>query len=268
MKIFLSECEVAYDTYTFPYAIYCKRENPAETPEIYQKGFLPFSGDSGLDGDYFYLARSLRVNLSKFSDSSENRRIHRKAGLLFYAISLESIDKSNFDTEDPSFRNLCLDYATRRYKAGSMDGTRLSYVTSRKLLNHYFVLKDGHKILGYVFAPMYGDIIHYWFSFFDYEYMESGFPLGKYLMWRTIKWAKQQGEYKYFYLGTCYKTSSLYKVRDHSGIEFFDGNSWNNDVKILKTLCINDDAREQKSDLFKSDLDIVDSLYRNILHQK
>ena len=45
---------------------------------------------------------------------------------------------------------------------------------------------------------------------------------------------------KYIYLGTCYGEKALYKVRDFKGIEFYDGNKWMKDNKILKDLCKSD----------------------------
>ena len=51
--------------------------------------------------------------------------------------------------------------------------------------------------------------------------------------------AKNQ-KINFVYLGTCYGKKALYKVRDFKGIEFYDGNGWNNDVKILKKLCKED----------------------------
>ena len=44
----------------------------------------------------------------------------------------------------------------------------------------------------------------------------------------------------FVYLGTCYGKKALYKVRDFKGIEFYDGNEWNDNVKVLKKLCKKD----------------------------
>jgi arginine-tRNA-protein transferase len=72
-------------------------------------------------------------------------------------------------------------------------------------------------------------------------------------MWRTIHWAKDNG-LRYVYLGTAYKTSSLYKVRDHKGIEFFDGAGWNSDLDQLHRLCLMDEeSANRDSDRFKEE---------------
>ena len=77
MKIFRSESFVDYKTYTFNYATYCIKEDQSELPEIYAQGFLPYSNNINLQEETYYLARSLRVDLSAFKESSENRRVVR-----------------------------------------------------------------------------------------------------------------------------------------------------------------------------------------------
>ena len=130
-----------------------------------------------------------------------------------------------------------------------MDAARLRYVLSRELLTHIFTFRSAGKPLGYVFAVCEGEILHYWYSFFDTTYMQT-FPLGKWMMWRTLRWAKEQG-LRYGYLGTCYQPKALYKVRDHKGCEFFDGMGWSSDLKVLKALCTADSEPSAYADTFK-----------------
>ena len=74
MKLLFSEAAVDYPHYIFPYAIWAFPE-PNETPaNLFDQGFLPSSRHL----DRFYLCRQVRVDLRKFSASSENRRILRK----------------------------------------------------------------------------------------------------------------------------------------------------------------------------------------------
>src|SRR4028118_126285 len=135
MRVFFSESGANYGTYTFSYAIYCVKENQAELPEIYQRGFLPYSGDTTLTEEVFYLARSLRVDLSRFEDTSENRRVARKIAPL--CVTMEAVRKQDFDGEQPAFRAFCRTYADSRFSSGgSMDDRRLRYVWSRETLTH------------------------------------------------------------------------------------------------------------------------------------
>ena len=248
MKIFHSEYQTDYSSYTFSYAVYCVKEHIHELPSMYAQGFLPYTGDLSLAEDYFYLARSLRVNLSRFATASENRRVDRKIEPL--AIEMEVLERKDFDATDRSFVQFCQDYAEERFADGSMSGDRLSYVLSRDLITRVFRFATPEKTYGYVLAVVVGDTLHYWFSFYDTEYMQSH-SLGKWMMWKVIDWAQQQG-LAYAYIGTCYREKSLYKVRDHKGIEFFDGRTWNSDVAFLKELCRSDDETKS-ADMFKSD---------------
>ena len=96
---------------------------------------------------------------------------------------------------------------------------------------------------------IYGNGLHFWFSFYDVNLLSDS-PVGKWLMWKMIKWAKENSM-DYVYLGTVYLEKALYKVRDFKGLEFFDGNNWNTDMELLKSKCKNDYGFP-KSDLFKT----------------
>ena len=73
------------------------------------------------------------------------------------------------------------------------------------------------------------------------------------MMFNVILWASKN-DLKYVYLGTCYGEKSLYKVRDFKGLSFFDGNQWNNDMKLLKQKCKSD--QNFSTDYFKQDTDL------------
>ncbi len=246
MRIFFSEYNTDYTSYTFSYAVYCVKEQQEELPAIYDKGFLPYTGDLSLPEDIFYMARSLRVNLAAFSSTSENRRVDRKIQPLQIQMYLQP--KKDFHWQDEVFQQFCAAYAEERFSGGSMDHDRLQYVLSRETLTHIFTFQSEAKTYGYVFAVVQGNMLHYWFSFYDTAFMRSH-SLGKWMMWKVIDWAKQQN-LSFVYIGTCYKEKSLYKVRDHKGAEFYDGSQWNNDINRLKKLCSMDEVKKEK-DLFK-----------------
>ncbi len=246
MKIFFSEYNTDYTSYTFSYAVYCIKEKQEELPGIYARGFLPYTGDLSLSQDIFYLARSLRIDLARYQCTSENRRVDRKVQPL--AITMAVVDKAGFDGQDPAFRQFCTTYAEERFAGGSMETDRLQYVLERDTLTHIFTFRTAEKVYGYVFAALQGNMLHYWFAFYDTDYMRSH-SLGKWMMWKVIDWAHGQG-LAYVYIGTCYKEKSLYKVRDHKGAEFFDGQQWNQDIALLKALCSTDEQPKEK-DRFK-----------------
>jgi len=258
MRIFFSENQPDYATYTFNYAIYCIKEAQSELPSIYNQGFLPYTGDLRIAADIFYLARSLRVNLDNFSDTSENRRINRKIDHL--AIQIEVHKKTDFDIENPNFLAFCMDYAADRFSGNAMTIERLKFVLSKETGSHILSFSSNGEILGYILAGIEGNAFQYWFAFFNQAYMKTH-SLGKWMMWRTIHWAKEN-DLSYVYLGTCYGKHSLYKVRDHKGLEFFDGSRWNSDVKLLKELCKTDTESIDK-DRFKL-LDNPDAFIKNL----
>jgi arginine-tRNA-protein transferase len=250
MRVFFSEFQAIYATYTFTYAAYCLPETPDELPLVYERGFLPYSGDLSLSHTLFYLARSVRLDLRRFADSSENRRVDRKASR--QGIDVAVRPKQSFPIEDPRFLDFCLGYAEARFAGGAMDRARLLYVLNTDCLSHVFIFSHLRREIGYALAVSRGAVLHYWFAFYDTALART-FPLGKWMMWRAIHWALQAGM-GHVYLGTCYGEKSLYKVRDHAGAEFFDGVGWDPDVGLLKRLCHADDRRGAPArDRFKAD---------------
>lgn len=245
MKIFLSESVVNYKTYTFNYALYCMMEKREELPEIYHKGFLPYSNDITLQTPTFYMARSLRVDLDRFAETSENRRVVKKISGL--NPGMEKIPVKQFDLTNAQFREFCLQFAKERFSE-PLSGNRLEYILNSTLISDIFVFKLNGKEVGWVLTVIEGNTLHYWFAFFSFDYFE--YSLGKFMMFSVIKWAFENN-LEYVYLGTVYGDKSLYKVRDFKGLAFFDGNHWNADMKLLKSKCKSDKAFT--TDFFKQD---------------
>lgn len=245
MKIFYSEGKPHYESYTFNYGVYCLKENNTELEDIYDAGFLPYSNNKNLNSEIFYLARSLRVNIASFSDTSENRRVNRKIEPL--GITIERYEKEELLRKDAKFLTFCHQYVSQRIEAMSQE--RLAYVLKLSTGTHIFKFELESKPVGYVLAACTDKITHYWFSFFDTELMRTH-SLGKWMMWAVMRWCKEHS-FDYVYLGTAYGTKSLYKIRDHNGLEYFDGMGWNTDIKTLKSWCKQDE-----------DTDLADRLKR------
>lgn len=254
MKIFRSESFVDYKTYTFNYATYCIKEDVHEIPEIYAQGFLPYSNDVHLKVESYYLARSLRVDLSEFTPSSENRRVARKIAPFDPSFKVVPVD--DFNLSDEKFKAYCLDFANQRFSE-PISRERLDYILSAKSISHIFDFSIEGRSVGYVISIIEQGTLHYWFAFFDLDHRP--YSLGKWMMFSVINWAAEQ-KMKYVYLGTCYGEKSLYKVRDFKGLSYFDGNQWVSDIKSLKLKCKADndfttDAFKQDTDLFLKSFD-------------
>lgn len=254
MKIFYSESLPDYKSYTFNYGIYCLKEDQAELPMIYDKGFLPYTGNVSLEYDIFYLARSLRVDLNDFEDTSENRRINRKMADLQIEVDLH--EKNEFLAGHRRFKDFAMAYCEARI-GEAMPEERLDYILTRTTGTNILSFTLDDEPVGYVLAVLQGSMLHYWFSFFDVQMMETH-PLGKWMMWKSITMAKDLG-LKQVYLGTCYGTKSLYKVRDHRGLAYYDGFRWNKDMSLLKSLC-KSDIHANPADQFKRSNDANDYL--------
>jgi hypothetical protein len=250
MKIFYSENTVDYSSYTFSYAIYALREGLEDVSPIYDKGFLPYTGNITLEKELFYSARSLRFDLSRFEDTSENRRISRQMEPL--EVQLTVVKKKEFRLQDPSFKNFCESYITERIGEDNMTVARWNYILESTIGTHILKFHNADQTFGYILGSLTDNMFHYWFAFFDTNYMKSH-SLGKWMMWKTIKWAKEE-QLQYVYLGTAYKPAALYKIRDHKGLEFWEGSKWNQDIKLLKSLCQND-LEPKTADRFKSELE-------------
>ncbi|MCL5090744.1 MAG: hypothetical protein M1514_01905, partial [Patescibacteria group bacterium] len=74
MKLFFGEFKPNYKNYYYPYQVWLLKEEGDEIEKIYQNGFLPIRNKPNV----YYLSRNVRVNLSEFELSSENRRILKK----------------------------------------------------------------------------------------------------------------------------------------------------------------------------------------------
>lgn len=246
MKLFYSEYIKDYSSYTFsyvPYAVYRARE---EMSEIYDAGFLPYTGNVDLDHYLYYKARSVRIDLATFEPGSENRRVQRKFENL--NVEVNWVPVTEFDREDEGFVSFCSDYSRQRFKGGEMEADRLEYILGSPFLTDIVVYNIEGKRAGYVFVGQNEDLVHYWYSFYELEDFQD-LPLGKFMMLDMIRQSKETGR-KHCYLGTCYGAHSLYKVRDFKGVEYSEGSRWSADVKRLKEWTKSDDE-PLASDRFK-----------------
>lgn len=224
MKLFSSELGSNYDTYTFGYTNYALREASDSLTAIYEKGFLPYSGSREVR-NVFYMARSARVVLSQFSQTSENRRIAKKFDGVF---TKKRIERKDF-IADESFYTFCLTYFAAQHGA-VMPRERLVHIMECALITHVIEYQKGEDKAAYVLEVETENMAHYWFSFYALEYAKQS--LGLWLMQDAVLHAKQRG-LSHYYLGTVYGEKALYKT-NFEPLEWWNGAVWNTDVKILK----------------------------------
>lgn len=226
MKLIFSEAVPDYEHYIFPYAIWGFPE-PGETPAtFFEAGFLPSSREL----DRFYLTRHLRVRLSQFQPSSENRRILRKG------ITLKStlVPRADFELTDTR-RTFCKTYADARFGHEVMSEDRLTTLFKAPVATHIMVFQESEtgREVGYVVLYLeHPRVAFYYYSFYDLAWFEKS--LGLFLMTSAVQQFAAAG-YDFLYLGTCYSERALYKTQ-FSGCEFFNGFRWSDNVQELKYL--------------------------------
>ena len=248
MKEFSSELGQSYDTYSFGYCNYAVKENKDPLSEIYKKGYLPFSGSPDVE-NIFYMARSARIPLNKFSETSENRRIGSKFNSMLYR---KTFPLNKFDSHNKEFVSFCTNYFSKRHGTSIMPEDRLRHILKGNLVTHIssYTNKSG-VLVGYVFEVADTKMSHFWFSFYDLDYTYQS--LGMWLMLDSAKNAKKEGK-DYFYVGTVYGDKALYKS-NFKQIEFWNGKEWVSDLRKLKDRSRSDKNRViQAKDEFKAEL--------------
>lgn len=220
MRYLFSEFAPNYQKYHFPYQVWLKKEPGDDVAEIYDRGFLPMRNLPNV----YYLCRSVRVDLSKFFPSSENRRILRKTENLSWETKLH--------IGSPAVYELCKRYLASRFGNQYVSPSGLKSIFGGKIFNRVFVWKDGQKEVGYAVCFEDDGLLHYAHAFYEPEY--SGKNLGVRMILQAVIEAKEAGK-KYAYLGTCYHQAAFYKL-EFSGVEFFNGFGWSRDIEELKWL--------------------------------
>ncbi|MGA4642984.1 hypothetical protein [Limisphaera sp. 4302-co] len=226
MKLLFSEARPDYDHYIFPYAVWAFPE-PGETPAaFFAAGFLPSSRQL----DRFYLCRQIRVDLTRYRPSSENRRILRRAELF----DAELLPRSRFDWT-PGHRELCRRYAETRFGPGRMTPERLDELFHCPMTTHvlHVRLRNGQQTVGlatlYLEPPL---VAYYSYAFYEWEWRKA--QLGMFMMTHAVDTLARAG-LRHLHLGTCYSARALYKTQ-FAGVQFFNGFRWSDNLDELHHL--------------------------------
>ncbi|MFA6081846.1 MAG: hypothetical protein WC773_00310 [Patescibacteria group bacterium] len=235
MKIFNSELMQDYGTYTFGYTTYAVREDGDKLADIYNLGFLPYTGTKGINNMY-YMSRSVRIKLDDWQMNSENRRIYAK----FNDLKSTLIPITKFDTHDPKFVHFCLHYFGERFGERVMPESRFRQILDMGVITDIIEYKKDNEVFGYCFLIQDDQMSHYIYSFYNLEHFSNS--LGLWLMTDCIKYAKDDGK-KYHYLGTAYGDKGLYKT-NFDQLEFWNGERWVDSRDQLRDRCRSDAGRQ------------------------
>lgn len=231
MRIFHSEFAHDYSAYAFGYQVHAELEPGENANEAYTRGFLPRSNDPSKTS-WFYLARSVRVPLSLFTPSSENRRVLKKFDGTLTAHTMTRTEL----TESDEFKQLFLEYFKTRHGETVMSPERLEGILKSVLPLRAIRYEDAQGVAGYVLEAADGPYLHYWYSAYRADLAQSG--LGLWMMTDALRRAQAEGR-EYVYLGTAYGEKGRYKM-NFEPLQYFDGEEWKQDLASLKTLVGND----------------------------
>jgi len=216
-----------------PETRWIEREAGDSLMSIYESGYLPYSGATGVQ-NVFYSARSARVVLREFVPTSENRRVAKKFDGMFEKSRVEA----KIFKPDEAFWDLCLTYFRSKHGESAMPRERLKTILENGLVSTIVTYKKGSKIVAYVLEVTDDSMGHYWYSFYDLALAKQS--LGLWLMLDCIRDAKRRS-LTHYYLGTVYGAKALYKT-NFKPLEWWNGNSWSSNITLLKESGRNDIA--------------------------
>lgn len=193
--------------------------------------------------------RSLRIDLSKFELTSENRRVLRKTEELELrafsipipqnstAWHIHSLGKNFYQEkfDDVEFSaNKIKEVVTNPQH--TRFNTLFSYFKKNQIGNNTTLEEvDYQKALGFCIAYQSDSLLHYCYPFYS---LDLDIPnLGMGMMLRAIKWA-QDNQLDYVYLGSITRPKDTYKLQ-FKGLEWWDQDHWSEDLDKAKEILLN-----------------------------
>jgi len=226
VKLLFSEQRADYERYEFPYVVW-SIPDPDETPaDLLAAGFMPTAPDMSR----YHMCRQIRVPLSGWRPSSENRRVLRKG----QQISVELVPRNEFAYTQER-REFCKRYADAVFGQNVMSEARLDAHFGGRSVTHVLLFTDqptGREVGAATAYVEGGRAASYWYAFYDTTYRSQN--LGMFMMTSAAALLAERG-LPYLYLGTCYSRSALYKTQ-FAGVEFFNGFCWSSDLAELRYL--------------------------------
>jgi arginyl-tRNA--protein-N-Asp/Glu arginylyltransferase len=170
--------------------------------------------------------RSLRINLSKFELSSENRRILKK---------LQGVDIMNaklpYDNYSWIVGKMAKDFYEKKFGPGIMTANKIKeLVTDTAASNFNTLLIYGGQ--GYCISYAADSMLHYSYPFYDMARSTKDMGMG--MMIQAILHAKETG-LSHIYLGSLQRPGDTYKLQ-FKGIEWFDEKKWREDTEEVKKI--------------------------------
>lgn len=193
---------------------------------LYTEGYLFTRVDRGV----MHQTRSLRIDLSKFELSSENRRVLRKTEEI--TLKVTTLPSSEYHW---TIGKMGKDFYQQKFGDGTFSANKIKELMNDETKSNFTTLFSytvENETLGYCIARETDDMIHYCYPFYDLSKSPKDMGLG--MMTRAVVFAKEQKK-KYLYLGSAQRPNDTYKLQ-FEGVEWFDGEQWKSDTETLKIL--------------------------------
>ncbi len=216
--------------------------NEPDVTESYNQGFV----FTRLGKGEMIQTRSLRIDLSDFKLTSENRRILKKVEGL--KLNVKSLPLKNYSWE---IHKLGKEFYSTKFGDNTMSAAKIKEMfTSNESSNMNLTISyqlsaigiktqaESRKQIadGYCLCYANSTLLHYAYPFYDLEVAKKLPNLGLGMMINAIIWARENGK-KYFYLGSVVDSSSRYKLQFES-LEWWNTHTgkWSTDISELKVL--------------------------------
>ena len=196
--------------------------------EMYDRGYVFTRIGKGV----MHQTRSVRIDISKFELSSENRRIIKKISPADLSETTTPLTKYDF-----SIGKLGKDFYDKKFGPGIMSAQKIKEMltdVSRSNFNTLLIYTIYPSTIPSGFAICYqnADILHYSYPFYDLEKSPKDMGLG--MMTLAIEHARKAGM-KYVYLGSLQRPTDTYKLQ-FKGLEWFDGQKWSTDLDAVREI--------------------------------
>jgi arginyl-tRNA--protein-N-Asp/Glu arginylyltransferase len=167
---------------------------------------------------------SLRIKLSEFELSSENRRILKKNEAVTLQTNTIPLSADEYSWQ---IHKLGKDFYTQKFGDKTFSAAKLKEILTTEH-NFNFLLKYFHTNLanpvGYCICVRTSKILHYCYPFYDLDFAANHNNLGMGMMLKAILFAKENGM-EYAYLGSYTREQDKYKLQ-FAGIE-----KWNTETQ-------------------------------------
>lgn len=202
----------------------------ANVSRLYNEGFVFTRIDKGV----MHQTRSVRIDLSKFELSSENRRMLKKIEKIALAPVQLPLAKTEMNAAGvPRYIDIgsaAKYFYDTKFEKGIFSVKKLYDILASADTNFNLLL--NYSDIGYAICYGTTAILHYSYPFYHIDQSPKDMGLG--MMTKAIAWAKEKG-LKYVYLGSLQRPGDVYKLQ-FTGMEWFDGKEWNKDVEEVKKI--------------------------------